>query len=150
MKTCVLLLTNSSTGFPGGSDGKESACNARDLGSIPGVGRSPGGEHGNPLQYSCLENSMDKGAWWATVHGVTRSQTRLSKRTHNVPEPTHHHHPQPISEPLSTATVNMEMPTCPPSCHTSLAHLGTGWVSSPLARSSGWVPGVGAGEWHCF
>ena len=49
-------------GFPGGSDGKESACNAGDLGSIPGLGRSPGGGHGNPLQYSCLENPMDKGA----------------------------------------------------------------------------------------
>ena len=48
-------------GFPGGSDGKESACNVGDLGSIPGLGRSPGGEHGNPLQYSCLENPMDRG-----------------------------------------------------------------------------------------
>ena len=47
-------------GFPGGSDGEESACNPRDLGSIPGSGRSPGGGHGNPLQYSCLENSMDR------------------------------------------------------------------------------------------
>ena len=50
-------------GFPGGSAGKESACNAGDLGSIPGLGRSPGGGHGNPLQYSCLENSMEGGAW---------------------------------------------------------------------------------------
>ena len=56
--------------LPGGSDGKESACNA-DLGSIPGVGRSPGGGHGNPLQYSCLQNPMDRGAWRATVQGVT-------------------------------------------------------------------------------
>ena len=65
-------------GFPGGSDGKESACNAGDLGSIPGLGTSPGGGHGNPLQDSCLENSMDRGVWWATVHGVTENQTRLS------------------------------------------------------------------------
>ena len=65
-------------GFPSGSDGKESACNVGDLGSVPGSGRSPGGEHGNPLQYSSLENSMDRGAWWATVHGVPKSQTRLS------------------------------------------------------------------------
>ena len=65
-------------GCPGGSDGKESACNAGDLGSIPGLGRSPGEGNGNPLQYSCLENPMDRGAWWATVHGVTKSQTRLS------------------------------------------------------------------------
>ena len=63
---------------PGGSDGKESACNAGDLGSISGSGRSPGGEHGNPLQYFCLENPMDGGAWRATVHEVAKSQTRLS------------------------------------------------------------------------
>ena len=60
------------SGFPGGSDGKESACNAGDLGLIPGLERSPGEGNGNPLQYSCLENSMDKGTWWATVHGVTQ------------------------------------------------------------------------------
>ena len=52
-------------GFPSGSDGKESACNMEDLGSITGLGRSPGGEHGNPLQYSCLETPMDRGAWRA-------------------------------------------------------------------------------------
>ena len=59
-------------GFPGGSEVKASACNAGDLGSIPGSGRSPGEGNGNPLQYFCLENPMDRGAWWATVHGVTR------------------------------------------------------------------------------
>ena len=58
--------------FPGGSDSKESACNAGDPGSIPGLGRSPGEGNGNPLQYSCLDNSMDRGAWQATVHGVAR------------------------------------------------------------------------------
>ena len=58
-------------GFPGGSDGKESAYNAGDLGLIPGVGRSSGVGNGNLLQYSCLKNSMDRGAWWVTVHGVT-------------------------------------------------------------------------------
>ena len=57
---------------------KESACNAGDTGSIPGSGRSPGRGGGNPLQYSCLENSMDRGAWWATVHGGPKSQTGLS------------------------------------------------------------------------
>ena len=51
-------------GYPGGSDGKESACNAGDQGLIPGLGRSSGGGHGNPLQYSCLENPMDRGIWW--------------------------------------------------------------------------------------
>ena len=55
-----------------------SAGDARDFGSIPRSGRSPGEGNGNPLQYSCLENSMDRGAWWATVHGVSKSQTRLS------------------------------------------------------------------------
>ena len=68
-------------GFPGGSEGKASACNAGDLGSIPGLGRSPGEGNGNPLQYSCLENSTDGGAWWATVHGVAKSQTQLSDFT---------------------------------------------------------------------
>ena len=67
-------------GFPGGSVGKESSCNWGDLGLIPGLGRSPGGGHSNPLQYFCLENPMDRGAWWAAVHEVAKSQTtkRLS------------------------------------------------------------------------
>ena len=60
-------------GFPDGSDGKESACNAGDPGSISELGRSPGEENGNPLQYSCLENSMDREAWRASVHEVTES-----------------------------------------------------------------------------
>ena len=63
-------------GFPGGSDGKESSCNVGDLGSIPGSGRSVGEGNGNSLQYSCLENPMDRGAWWATVHGVTKRKTQ--------------------------------------------------------------------------
>ena len=58
--------------FPGGSDGKASAYNAGDLCSIPGLGRSPGEGNGNPLQYSCLENSMDRGAWWAAVRSEER------------------------------------------------------------------------------
>ena len=62
-------------GFPGGPDGKESAYDAGGPGSIPGSGRSLGEGYGNPLQYSCLENPMDRGAWWAMVHGVTKSQT---------------------------------------------------------------------------
>ena len=61
--------------FPGGSDGRESTCEAGSLGLIAGLGRSPGGGHGNPLQYSCLENPMDRGAWQATVHGVTVRHT---------------------------------------------------------------------------
>ena len=61
--------------FPGGSDGKESACIAGDSGSIPGLGRSPGEGNGYPRCYSCLENSLDRGAWWATVHGVAKNWT---------------------------------------------------------------------------
>ena len=76
LQVCVYLLD-----FPGGSDGKASAYNAGDQGSIPGSGRSPGERNGNPLQCSCLENPMDGGAWLATVHGVAKSQTRLSDFT---------------------------------------------------------------------
>ena len=73
----MLVKTGTTTlgSFPGGSDSKESACSVGDLDSIPGLGRSPGGGHGNSLQYSCLENPMDRGAWWATVHSVAKSRT---------------------------------------------------------------------------
>jgi len=64
--------------FPGGSDSKESSCNAEDLDSIPGLGRCPGEGNGNSLQCSCMRNPMDRGAWWATVHGVAKSRTQLS------------------------------------------------------------------------
>ena len=62
----------------GGSDGKQSACIAGDLGLNPGLGKFPGEGNGNPFQYSCLENPMDRETWWATLHRVTKSQTRLS------------------------------------------------------------------------
>ena len=62
-----------------GSDGNESACKVEDLGLIPGSGKSPGERNGNPLQYFCLENTMDREAWWATVDGVAKSQKQLSK-----------------------------------------------------------------------
>ena len=68
-------------GFPGGSDGEVSVCNAGDPRSIPGLGRSPGEGNGSPLQYSCLENPMDGGVWWATVHGVAKGRTRLGDFT---------------------------------------------------------------------
>ena len=64
--------------FPGSSDDKGSVCDAGDLSSIPGCGRFPGEGNGKPLQYSCLETLMDRGSWWATVHGISKSQTGLS------------------------------------------------------------------------
>ena len=73
---CVVM------GFPGGASGKEPPAeteDVRDLGSIPGSGQSPGGKHGSAVQYSCLENLMDRGAWWATVHGVAQIWTRLKQ-----------------------------------------------------------------------
>ena len=76
--------------------------NPRDVGSVPGSGRSPGGGHGNPLQYSCLENPMDKGAWWATVHRVAKSRTRLSRHILSVCERTH----TPLGNPLFIYGVN--------------------------------------------
>ena len=66
-------------GFPGASDGKESTCNEGDMGSIPGLGRSPGEGNGYPLQYSGLENSMDRGAWQATVHGITEESDKTER-----------------------------------------------------------------------
>ena len=76
-KVTILIYTfiYQDMGFPGGPDGKESACNAGDPGLIPRLGRSPGGGSGNPLQYSCLEKSVDRGAWQATVHEVEKSRT---------------------------------------------------------------------------
>ena len=74
----ILIVTR---GFPGGLEVKASACNTGDRGSIPGWGRFPGEGNGNPLPYSCLENPTDRGAWWATVHRVAKSQTWLSNFT---------------------------------------------------------------------
>ena len=77
-RTQLKQLSSSSSltmGFPGGSVVKNLPANAGDTGSIPGLGRSPGEENCNPLQYSCRENPMDRGAWWAIVHGVTKSWT---------------------------------------------------------------------------
>ena len=72
------LLFNMLLGFPCSSDGKEAACSAGNPGLIPGLGRSPEEGNGNSLQYPCLENLMDRGAWWAAVHGVAKSRARLS------------------------------------------------------------------------
>jgi len=77
MKT-VIWGAHLKGGFPGDSDSKESACSVRDTGLIPRLGRSPGERNSNPLQYSCLGNPMDRGAWQAAVHGVTKSYTQLT------------------------------------------------------------------------
>ena len=71
-------------GFPGGSEVKASASNVGDPGSIPGLGRSPGEGNGNPLQNFCLENPTDRGAWWAAVHGVTKSRTQLKRLSSSI------------------------------------------------------------------
>ena len=97
-----LDLTWPWTGFPAGSVGKDSACNAGDLGSIPGLGRFPGEGNGNPLQYSCLENPMDRGAWQAIVHRVTRVGHDLV--TKPSPPPLSYFH-LPKYVPLSQTTV---------------------------------------------
>ena len=78
----VPTYPNCCRGFPGGTVVKNPPASAGDMGSIPVLGRSLGIGNGNPLQYSCLENPMEGGAWWATVHGVTKSWTRLSTHTH--------------------------------------------------------------------
>ena len=78
MEGTIALLLIMPTGFLGSSAGKESASNAGDHGLLPGLGRSPGEGNGYPLQDSCLENPMDRGAWWVPVHGITKRQTQPS------------------------------------------------------------------------
>ena len=75
LSICLFSMHIPSLGFPSGSDSKETADNVEDCGLTPELGRSPGEGQGNPLQYYCLENSMDRGAWWAPVHTVAKSQT---------------------------------------------------------------------------
>ena len=75
---CILICITSSWGFTSGSDSEESACNAEDLGSIPGLERSSGKGNGYLLQYPCLKHSLERGAWWDIVHGITESQIQLS------------------------------------------------------------------------
>ena len=84
-----LLIINRTLYISDGLAGKESACNAGATGdevSVPGLGRSPGGGHGNPLQYSCLENPTDRGAWWATFHGVAKSRTQVNRLSTHAPK----------------------------------------------------------------
>ena len=82
MNACMCVA--SMEGFSSGSDSKESPCNVEDLGSIPGLGRSPGGGNGNPLQYFYLENSMDRYAWLATVRGVTKVRHNLGTKQQKI------------------------------------------------------------------
>ena len=89
LKWKMWLLVPALLDFPQGSDNKESACDSGDTGLIPRSGRSPGGGHGDPLQYSCLESPMDRGAWWAMVHGIAKRWTCLKQMD------THAHTHQP-------------------------------------------------------
>ena len=95
-----------------GSDGKESASNAGDPGSVPGSGRSPGGGNGNPLHYSHLEISMDKGPWRATVHGASKSQTRLSDQHNMSAQP-----PLELTLLLESCHCNAAVAGCIPGAH---------------------------------
>ena len=101
----INMILTRKRGFHGGSDGKESACNAGDPGLIPGLGRSPGEGNGSPTQYSCLENPLDRGAWWATVHGVTDTTEGLAYILSRKKDP---------SGPVSVSTT-----PCPQSLSTS-------------------------------
>ena len=85
-KNFCIVLKNLIWGLPWWLRGKASACNAGDLGLIPGYGRFPGERNGTPLRYSCLENPTDEGTWWATVHGVAKSRTQLSDFTFTFKE----------------------------------------------------------------
>ena len=84
--TLINLQVGLFTGFPDSLVAKEFTCNAGDPDSIPGLGKSPGEGNGYPLQYSCLKNSMDRGTWWTTVHGVAKSKTQLTTNTVFMPK----------------------------------------------------------------
>ena len=123
----MFYLTGLYSLFPGGSDSKASAYNAGDPGSIPGSGRSPGEGNGNPLQYSCLENPMDGGAWLATVHGVAKSWTRLNDFTITITIGTlHSQRNQVIKRNISTGQITSTM---------GQAHRGGLWhLAQPIAH----------------
>ena len=141
--------------FPGGSEVKVSACNVGDPGSIPGSGRSPGEGNLNPLQYSCLENPMAGGAWWATVHGVAKNQTWLSnfiftftfnlslvQFNHSVmSDSLRSHEPQHDRHPCSKPTPRVYSNSCPLSrwCHlillSSVNHFSSCPQSFPVSGS---------------
>ena len=115
-------------GFPGSSDGKESAHSVRDLGSIPGSARSCGERNGNPLQYSCLENPMDRGDWWITVHGFTKSQT---------PDTTERLTPYRSSAfPFAYAFSAQSMQSAVCSCRSCFHFLPSDWATTPDVHKS--------------
>ena len=116
------------SGFPGSSEVKASACNAGDPGSIPGSGRSSGEGNGNPLQYCCLGNPMDREAWWLTVHGVAKSQTWLSDFTFTFHSKLNMHQSGPVILQIYGLTQTMEYHTYFPSSHQSsfLNHFSLG------------------------
>ena len=108
VKLTNLEVPRKNISIPGGANGKEPSCESRRLkrfGFNPGSGRSPGGGHGNPLQYSCLENPTDRGAWWATVHGVAKSQTHLKWLSRHAQEKDHHVSGSTLTEKPSVSTI---------------------------------------------
>ena len=125
-------------GFPGGSDGKETACNAGDLGLIIGLGRFPGEGNGYSLQYSCLENSIDRGAWRAIVHGVAKSQTLLSNFHFFIIKIT------VTSVPSSTCMISFH-PTKTLQIRYYRLHC---WDSGTEAQKEEWVQNQTAGMWR--
>ena len=144
-----------SLGFPGGSDSKKSACNAGDPGSIPGLGRSPGEGNGNPLQDSCLENSMDRGAWWTTVYGVAKIRTWLTEWiTHRTIQAQFGYHmslPQNFSfqNPLDVKKPGKKLWTMK-EANVSLGFPGGSAVTNPpvSAGDLASIPGSGTSPWE--
>ena len=118
-------------GFPGGSVRKESTCNAVHLGSIPGLQRSPGGGNSNPLQYSCLGNSMDRGAWWATVYGVARTGHDLVTKPPQV-------HTRCLDKVVKKVPAFMELIQIEETGDTSIIRgdLGPGWSGTTLLEEA--------------
>ena len=106
---CIVMCICQSLGFPGGSDGKESACNTGDLGSMPGLGRSPGKGDNSPLHYSCLENSMDRGAWQPIAHGVAKSWTQLNDSHFRMSNPISQFIHPPFSPPVTITLFSTSM-----------------------------------------
>ena len=131
------------TYFPGGASGQNPTANAediRDAGLIPGSGRFPGGEHGNPLQYSCLENPMDRGAWWAIVHRVTKSWAWLKRHCTHVHVHTHTYNILCVFVAQLCLTLCDSKDRSPPgsSVHGILQARTLKWLAISFSRGSSW------------